>query len=84
MVGKLLRDGLIEEVSVASPAKMADYASLIRPTGAVLALRPPKLSGRVHQSSVPTVLGAMPNRRWSRWNPIAAPSRAKCCFGFGN
>jgi hypothetical protein len=46
VVGKLLRDGLIEEVSVASPAKMADYASLIRPTGAVLALQPPKLSGR--------------------------------------
>ena len=63
MVNKLLHDGLIEEVSVAFPAKMADYASLIRPTGTVLALRPPKLSGRVHQSSMPTVLGAMPDGR---------------------
>src|SRR5262249_5812209 len=36
-------------------------------TAAMLVLEP-----IFHQSNMPTVLGAMPNRRWSRWK--------RCCF----
>jgi hypothetical protein len=43
VVGKLLRDGLIGEVSVAFPAKMADYASLTRN---LLMAGPARISGR--------------------------------------
>jgi hypothetical protein len=62
VVGKLLRDGLIGEVSVAFPAKMADYASLTRN---LLMAGPARISGRIGSTKASPISSSC-KIRWSR------------------